>query len=308
MNDSQPHFRIIKRIQLDSIYSTSGMAATDSGFLVACDDRQSFWEIDENGKTVAEIFNTDFFESLPSTGNGKIEKALKRDYESIASWESQGQTNYFAFGSGSILPQRSFVSKLSGKNQPKQKGEKQLLQFYHQLIIAGNITENQLNIEGSTVKGKDLLLFNRELGIVFETDFAEFEAYWGNSETNPLPEISARKFILPTSSGIQSGFSGATTDQNGRIWVSASAEATNDWVADGQVAGSYIGYFAEYPLLDENKLQIFPVFGDNLKQTNDKIEAIMPILGQDKQVNQIFALTDSDGGISEMLLLEFRNK
>ena len=296
-------FVIIERTVLDGIYSASGMAAIPEGYLLACDDQQFLWQTDKSGRANREIAVSE--KRFEVGENGRVSKKVKRDFESIASWKSGNQVNYFVFGSGSISEKRSYVAKLSWKKQLISEGEFRLKNFYEKLMDIAEIDVDHLNIEGSTILGDQLILFNRELGIVFWMDFKEFEAYWESGGENHCPEIQTKRFELPLAGTVQTGFSGASTANSKQVWFSASAEDTKNWIDDGPVAGSYIGWINHLTSDDIAEIQSYPVLNEAGEFTSDKIEAFS-ILDAKSEHPRVLAVTDSDGGVSEMLLLELR--
>jgi hypothetical protein len=104
------------------------------------------------------------------------------------------------------------------------------------------------------------------------------------------------------------GFSGACTDlRRNRIYFCASAEATTDWVQDGAVLGSYVGWIVRPTAADGGELFAMPVVDEDGNLTADKIESIALLAPVNGNVRML-AFTDTDGSFSQMLTLELRDK
>ena len=100
--------------------------------------------------------------------------------------------------------------------------------------------------------------------------------------------------------------SGACTDlRRNRLYFSASAEDSVDWIQDGEVLGSYVGWIVRPTASDGGELFAMPVVDEAGQITTDKIEAIGLLPPVNGNV-QLMALTDTDGSHSQMLTLQLQ--
>jgi hypothetical protein len=289
---------------MESLRGVSGIAETPEGYLVVCDDLPDMMLMDFAGitKEVIQI------SPRPLVWvDGRVPKKHKRDFEAIAEYKQGKETKLLVFGSGSKLPQRSYVVQATWQGGLKSAGEVQLEKFYAYLIETAKIDPQHLNIEGATVFDNKLALLNRGLNQVIWMDLKAFLAYLENpAKTNP-PAVRVHTYQLPQIAGIHGGFSGACGDlRRNRIYFSMSCEDVSDWIADGPVLGSHIGWIARPTAADGGELHVLPVVGDDGQLLPIKIEAISLLPMVDSRVRML-ACTDRDGeGNSEMFVLELR--
>lgn len=297
-------FSVLSRQALPGICSASGLAEVDAGWLAVCDDSPDMFLVDLEGNLKASF---PISAKPPVILDGRVPKKHKRDFEAIATYHQGKQAHLIVVGSGSKLPQRSHMVLATWQDGLQSVGEMQAEKFYLSLMAQASITESQLNIEGATVFDHRMVLLNRGLNQTFSVDLKAFIAYLSGGCNGDAPHVQVQRYHLPLTNGIHTGFSGACTDlRRNRIYFSASAEDTADWVQDGAVHGSYIGWIVRPLATDGGEIHVIPVVDDAGRLLPIKIEAIGLLPQLDGKV-RILALTDSDGGFSEMLVLELRN-
>lgn len=296
-------FVVIERHTLEDVQGASGLAEVDEGWLAICDDLPDLLLLDESGGLIQSMRVS---AEPPVFVEGRVPKKHKRDFESIADYRQGKETHLLIFGSGSKLPQRSFVVRGSWLDGLKTQGEVQAEKFYQHLLDFAKITAEQLNIEGATIFDNKLALFNRGTNQVFWVELKAFLKYLDGGCTGPVPALTIQKYILPEIIGVHTGFSGACTDlRRNRIYFGASAEDTADWIQDGHVLGSFIGWIVRPAAADGGEMHLVPVVDANGDFLQVKIEAIA-LLPQVESRVRMLALTDNDGGQSEMLVLELQ--
>jgi hypothetical protein len=104
----------------------------------------------------------------------------------------------------------------------------------------------ELNIEGATVCGNRMLLFqrgNKGAGInaVITFDLHEFCSQLLAPVTSPTRVLDVSRYDLGSVRGVPFGFSDATALSDGTVIFAAIAEDTMDSYADGRCAGAAIG-------------------------------------------------------------------
>ena len=296
-------FVVIDRRSLAQVQGASGIAEVPEGWLAICDDLPDLLLLDAEGIPLqAHRISAE----PPVMVDGRVPKKHKRDFESIADYRQGKETHLLIFGSGSKLPQRSFVVIVTWFNGLKTHKEYQAERFYQQLQEVAKLSSEQLNLEGATIFDNKLALANRGTNQVFWIDLKEFLKFLDSGCTGAIPAITVKSYILPQIINVHTGFSGACTDlRRNRIYFGASAEDTPDWIQDGHVLGSFIGWIVRPLANDGGEMHLVPVVDDTGEFLKIKIEAIA-LLPQVESRVRILVLTDNDGGQSEMLVLEMR--
>ncbi|MBK5193187.1 MAG: hypothetical protein JJE07_08240 [Flavobacteriaceae bacterium] len=230
--------------------------------------------------------------------DGIYAKKDKPDFEALATVKTEGTWKLLAFGSGSKSPQRDVLAVVAPEDLPKLKSYS-LIGFYDQLKASAKLTDAELNIEAAEIIGDRLFLFNRRKNLLFEYKLSEFFNYLNKKGENPFPKIY--KFSLPDISGIEAGFTGAGQlhgDQ--KIIFTATVEDTPNNIDDGEVLGSFIGVISLTDLQDHNRPDCIPIAVDS-ELLKIKVESVT-MLDQTKTGEaEILMVTDSDGGLSEII-------
>ncbi|HEX8206409.1 MAG TPA: hypothetical protein VF587_10155 [Solirubrobacteraceae bacterium] len=158
-------------------------------------------------------------------------------------------------GSGSAPPRRrGFVWDLDGNGALRGRPrDVDLAPLYDEL---GRHLA-QLNVEGATVAGDELLLAQRGnsaegVNAIVALDLAAVVAEVAASATIPASALRAiERHDLPELNGVPATFTDLATLPDGRILYTACAEATDDPVRDGEFVGAVAGVLGgEASLLD----------------------------------------------------------
>lgn len=227
----------------------------------------------------------------------RIPKADKPDLESATILNDI----LYILGSGSKMPQRTYAFTVNLRDESIAK--KSMHSFFSKIESQKIIQE--INIEGFANYKDRLLFFNRgntpEPNYLIITSLAIFE----NSDVNDLRIIPIEIGKL---NGVNLGISGACIDeQNDILFITASAEDTNNAYDDGAILGSVIGIVPNFSTkLNTHSLEIKAVI--KLDEANDvfleqKIEAIC-ITEQFENKYQIALVADNDDGKSVLFGIE----
>ncbi len=230
--------------------------------------------------------------------DGLYAKKDKPDFEALATVKTEDAWKLLIFGSGSKSPQRDVLVVADPEDLQNLKYYS-LTGFYEQLKASAKLTDAELNIEAAEVMGDRLFLFNRRKNLIFEYKLSEFFRYLNKKGRNPFTKIY--KFNLPTIKGIEAGFTGAGQLPGGqKIIFTATVEDTPNNIDDGEVLGSFIGIISLADLQDHNRPDCIPIAVDN-EVLKIKVESVT-LLDQTKTGEaEILMVTDSDGGISEII-------
>src|SRR5690606_14988547 len=134
------------------------------------------------------------------TSVAKIPKSVKPDFEAM---ENIGDSVLLIFGSGSKSPERDkFIRILP--DDPDTIETISLTEFYSHLKKQTSLQNQELNIEGVTVRKNKIFLFNRFPAVIFELDYDAFLAYISGG---PLPGVRSKSYKLPSIDGTRAGFS-----------------------------------------------------------------------------------------------------
>jgi hypothetical protein len=226
--------------------------------------------------------------------NDTIPKKVKPDFEATTLVTSSNQAQLYIFGSGSKSPMRDILVKVD-LNNPRNYESLSLEKFYLKLKADG---VSELNIEGAVYANDYFYLLNRADNSIIRFAHVEFEAFL----RSPVQDLKFTKFkfVLPVVDNVQAAFSGATlipgTD---RMIFTASLEQTDNWIDDGAILGSYLGIINLNELQDTNEALVLPIL-ENGTVSKVKIESVT-VKSATRQKVEVFMVTDSDGGASELI-------
>lgn len=201
----------------------------------------------------------------------------------------------YILGSGSKMPERGYVFTVNLKDNSTEK--KSMHSFFSKIESQKIIQE--INIEGLANYKDKLLFFNRgntqESNHLIITSVGIFE----NSNTNNLSIIPIETGQL---NGVNLGISDACIDeQNDLLFVTASAEDTNNAYDDGTILGSVIGIVPNFstqlkePCIKIN--QVIKLGEEHTIFSAQKIEAIC-ITAQSENKYHLSLVADNDDGKS----------
>ncbi len=285
---------ITKRISSKSLHSLSAIEIIDSRIFVIGDDSPELHEIDENGKikNSIRVIPKNEFEG------GILPKHLKPDLESMCKVEFVSGNFLFIFGSGSKSPQRDvlFVVDPDGKIPVKKYS---LFDFYSLVRLKCNIKSDDLNIEAAVYHDEKILLFNRGNNFIIEFPIEDLFQHLVNNKYQP--DFKIYRIFLPVLKNIPAGFSGADIYDD-KIFFTASVENTFNWIDDGEVLGSYLGFISLKNLKDKYKPPC-KLISENNEVLKLKIEGIA-IRNISANKTELILVSDSDGGEWEMVFCE----
>jgi hypothetical protein len=292
---------IIQKITLPGIRSASGIEVLEGRLFIAGDDSAWLYELDNKWQLVRKI---PLFDS-PNSGGEGIPKPLKPDLEAITSFPWKGEMLLLVIGSGSkknrqdaflVHPQTAEVRQFA------------LTGLYDGLrALEGVVGGRRLNVEGLAVAGQELVFLQR--GNVSGTNAVvsylldDFASWLEGNGPLPLPRV--RVFTLPTAEGYPAGFSGAATlpSRPRLLLFTASVEATDDEILDGEMLGSFIGAI-DLDSTGPETMVVSPITEHGIAYRG-KVESIS-VLEETGEGCTALAVTDSDGGDSELLHLQIR--
>ncbi len=285
-------FELKAHRELSNIPSASGIELTGKDMYVIGDDSPWLFKLNENFEITDKIRlfpKRQFSDSI-------IKKMEKPDLEAIAKGNEAGSILY-AFGSGSKSPERDLMVEIN--LSAKTSVEYSLKGFYSHIRAVAQLKEEQLNIEAAEVYQDQLYLFNRGENLIIKLSLSHFKAYL--NDNTPLPPLEIFRINLPEIDGILAGFSGASKDpDHGILFFTATVENTHNWIDDGEVLGSFIGIINLEELKNNMKPDHLAILLDK-DLLRIKVESIAVIPPFNKGLAELVLVTDSDGGLSELL-------
>lgn len=182
---------------------------------------------------------------------GRGNKKWKLDLEACVVLEQDGREVLLGVGSGST-EQRERI--LVVREPARWRPEMDLVRagaLYARLREDRAFSGSELNVEGATLEGRDLLLFQRGNGAprdglepvnaVCRIEASALLAYLADPERVPCPEVRAvRRWDLGTVRGVRLTFTDADT-RGEHVFYLAAAEDSPDTYRDGPVVGVALG-------------------------------------------------------------------
>jgi hypothetical protein len=276
-----------KTTLLDSIPSASGIAILNDSLYIVGDDATGIYKTAVSTGYSRKINLLFADKNIP-----RIPKPVKHDLECVAIGAVEGVNYLVAFGSGSLSPYRDSLWLMNLNHESEQK-KLSLATFYKTFIEKARIQPKDLNIEGATIAGDRLYLFNRGNNLIVEADWQQFIKYV--SGTGEMPAFEIHAISLPMVNNIQAGFSGACTLDEHTLVFAASLEDTKDWTKDGEILGSYIGLLDLTP--QHPQLQQAILVQKENKPLAIKLESLDVVSKSPNRI-AIEAIADNDDGTS----------
>ncbi|MET4073669.1 hypothetical protein [Hymenobacter sp. UYCo722] len=231
---------ILSENPLAGLPSASGVEIIGPVAYIIGDDSPVLYQLD--AATLAQTGRIALFEAAADFASGRMPKPVKPDLEGMVAltWPD-GRPGLLLLGSGS-QPNRARGWFVPIENLVPEAVD--LARLYAQLaaqLPAGVV----LNLEAAATTATELLLFQRTVGrtdaaLLFVLPLAETLAFLTNATATNPPAVHQLVLELPLIDGCPAGFSGATF-ADGRLFVSASVEDTDDAVLDGTMLGSFVG-------------------------------------------------------------------
>lgn len=285
-------FELKTHSRLEGIASASGMSGSGSGIYVIGDNSPFLFRLNREFE-ILQKFPLFPGQDLPDS---LFLKAVKPDLEAMASTANGGKL--LIFGSGSKSPERDILVEVDLVDPP-EVNSRSLTRFYDELKSRSGLSNAELNIEAAEVIGEHLLLFNRGKNLILKYNLEEFYAFLDGSPK--VPDMEIFSFQLPEINGLEAGFSGATLHPDGETLIfTATVEDTGNWIDDGEVLGSFVGIITKEDL-QEQLITHSTKISSGGEVLGIKVESLMVMGSKGKNRVEIALITDSDGGISEVL-------
>lgn len=285
---------VSKRI-LEEVPSASGVEMMGEEIFMIGDNSPWLFRLNQAYEVTDryQVFSTEDLEE------GIIPKAKKPDFEAMAITDWGQEKLLLLFGSGSKSPERDSVVIMGLEKRDSDVSTYSVKHFYEQIKRSANLGDEDLNIEGAAVVGDSLYLFNRGKNIVIRSTVDGFMRQVIAHESSP--ELEIIEVELPEIKGIKAGFSGATLVPGQRkILFTASVENTENWIADGEILGSFVGTIDLDELRNGDRPKCVQI-KEGEQTLNIKVESLtVQNAGLGGELG-IILVTDSDGGYSELL-------
>lgn len=282
---------LLDRQTLEAVPAASGIELIGNDFYAVGDNTPWLYQLNSKYEL------TDKFHVSPQNpvSDEILSKNDKPDFEAITLAELNNTKELWVFGSGSKSPKRDVLVRFDFATK-KMIQSFSLTEFYKEIIASCNLGDGNLNIEATAAVDGNLYLFNRGINMVLQYSLSELTDYLSGKAKCPKPMMYHIK--LPENEKVQVGFSGATISPDKKnIIFTASAEATKNWVDDGEILGSYVGVINFKDLKDNYQAPCLPIMKDG-KILPVKIESVA-VIQQKKQSIDLLLVSDSDGGPSE---------
>lgn len=285
---------VVENVQLlNTVPSGSGIVADGDSIFIIGDDATAIFKLSRS---------TNEFRSIPLLNNNaslaRIPKPDKHDLECLTLAEFDGRESLFAFGSGSVSPQRDSLLIINADDPLRQQWVS-LRSLYETLRELSSTHE--LNIEGSVITGNTLFLFNRSGNQLYLISMEVFAAYIQKEQANLLNSIKVHTVSLPLVNGIQSSLSGGCALPDGTILFSASLESAPNIYDDGDIGGSFIGIIS---MEDKPVVKSISQLRDKQgKVLADKLESIDVVGSYSNGDIKAIAVADNDDGKSKIFEL-----
>ncbi len=291
--------RILSRKPLFGIPSASGIEVTGGQIFVIGDDSAWLFVLNRQYELVRRIR---LYEPVSGTAH-RIPKPMKADLEAMAAFQYRGSPQLFVIGSGSAQNRNvGFRIETEGAFRVHAYD---LSGFYGFLRRHPQIVGNRrLNLEGLAVS-KDTIFFLQRGNVsgINALVSLPLPVFFDCLENNrPVAEPDIRNCQLPEIQGLLSGFSGLAAIDSHRLLFTATLENTADEIADGQSLGSFAGVIdLRQP---ETRLRFAPILANQPYASKVESIAVLEMISENHL--HALAVTDSDGGVSELLVLEIQ--
>lgn len=182
-------------------------------------------------------------------------KKYKLDLEACTVVDGPLGPRLLAFGSGSTTAREHIVAVDDAAGEQPAISVIDASALYRGLRAATDFAGSELNIEGATVVGDTLRLFQRGNGAPrgalqpvdasCDLSLAELNTYLNDPGAEPPAPTNITQYDLGSVAGCRLTFTDATRAPGGLLYA-ASAEASPDAVTDGPVAGSALGVLGRH--------------------------------------------------------------
>lgn len=293
------------------IRAGSGLAAVPGGIALIQDDTNFVVVLTPSGECARAV-------TLPAGEGGlrqfdkvRGNKKHKLDLEACVAVETNGETLFLAFGSGS-RKRREQVAIVRGW----ERGELAVSlvhvpRLYDMLRREHAFAGSELNVEGAIYLSDRIRLFGRGNGEVrgdvqpinatCDLDWGALLAHLDSTATSPPPApTNITAYELGTCGDIPYSFTDATVWGESVLYC-AAAEASPDATRDGPVTGSALG------VIESSGARWTPIVNAAGDPIAAKIEGITSVGGVD---DRVYAVVDADdpAAASALLTIELRGR
>ena len=276
--------QLTDQVLLDSVPSGSGTVMFKDTLYIFSDNATGFFTTDTSLRRLKfhSYFNADSFRIM--------EKAEKYDPETADVVNLRGWNYAWSFGSGSLQPNRQKLFSYNTHNAKLDTFD--LTQFYDTLKLRYGIDEAVINFEAAASTSDSVYLFNRGNNSVVSFLINDLDEFL---KTGKLPATNYSTIPIPQINGNQPGISGATWLNQHYLLITASVELTDNWVDDGEIAGSFLAVLqpteSGWKILEPGLLAL----EKNGKPLLEKLESVEVINSKENNY-RIIATSDNDNG------------
>ncbi len=280
---------VLKRHKTIPFSSGSAMINFRSQFFLIGDDAPDVLCLDADWKEIKRIKLLDY-------SAVRIPKPIKPDLESALVWNDK----LYLLGSGSKLPQRSFIFVIDSENDVVQPVNNEA--NYEQLNSDNRIDE--LNIEGAVLLADSLFLFNRG-NILLPNTLIQTQAEFLNASKDVSFDI--KPIIMPEELkgyGISDAYYVSDDDV---LILCASQENTTNAYDDGEVSGSILAV-VHHAKTKLNAPEFVIETYINLNEVDEsfnqqKIEAVC-LYQKTESHYDLFLAADNDDGLTQLFEIQ----
>jgi hypothetical protein len=291
LNTTAVELKIKKRLVLEGIPSASGIEFYNGHIYITADNSPWLYQLNTKYEVVGQ-FN---IYGKADVQIDTIPKTLKPDFEAMTLVREKEGGVLYIFGSGSKSPHRDVLVRVNA-DKPSDHSLYSLTAFYKLIKERGAYSDDNFNIEAAAVAGDTMVLMNRATNDLVQFSTKEFIKYLEDSS-----DISMQfsHFVLPAINGMESRIAGcANITGTDRILFTSSVEDTANWIADGEVLGSFIGISS---LKDLSSGVAPPCIQIETGSTGPlKIESIAVISTVSRKIT-LSMVSDNDEGRSELI-------
>ncbi len=285
-------------LHFKDIPSASGITSYDNKIFIVGDDCPYLFTLDSS----LSITNKIKISAIDSTINGRTPKSIKADFESTELFTLNDTVKLLILSSGSSITTRDTAHIVS----ILPKGEiisKNIRPLFDKIKISAKMPiSDEINIEAVTFSNNNAYIFHRgniNGNIIVEINKDKFLNYIKNDVA--VPEFIIYNFKLPNYNNVTSGFSGACTTPDGTgIIFTASMEATDNEVNDGEIIGSFVGLINLSEIKKGNYTATL-LQNDAGVLLAHKLEGITVITDRNSNKLKVITVCDNDNGTSEII-------
>ena len=271
------------------VSAASGIAAPGGWLYVVVDDEPGLGVFPREGDAPGRLLGLPG-ERLPNDPVAR--KQQKPDLEALCvlpAHDGAADGALLALGSGSAAP-RHRGARWALDARGALRGEAQPVDLAPLYAELGRHFA-QLNVEGATVCGDELLIAQRGnsaegINAIAVLDLAAVLAGLPGGAIDPAALRSIERHELPEINGVAATFTDLAALPDGRVVFIACAEATDDPVHDGEFVGAVVG------VLGEHSAQLDPAH---------KVEGVWPVV-EDGRIELLLVADADDRAIPAPLL------